>query len=106
MPSKIIYTIEELRQILIPVFEKYGLKKVALFGSYARGNAKPTSDVDLLTYFDDTFGLEKFGSFENELKANLKKNVDLLDYRCINEVLKDDILKEEIVIYESEQKNS
>ena len=101
-----IYSIEELRNILIPIFQRYGLKKVGLFGSYAHGKAKSKSDVDLLTYFDESFGLEKYGSFEAELKSKLNKKVDILDYRCINEVLKEDILKEEVLLYESEQKGS
>ena len=100
--NKQIYSIEELKRILIPVFERYGLKKVGLFGSYAHGTAKPKSDIDLLTYFDETFGLEKYCNFETEIKKTLNKKNDILDYRCIHEDLKQDILSDEVLIYESQ----
>lgn len=43
-----IYTIEEIRKKIKPIAEKYGIEKVWLFGSYARGEATEDSDVDLL----------------------------------------------------------
>lgn len=43
-----IYTIEEIREKVKPIAEKYGIEKVWLFGSYARGEATEDSDVDLL----------------------------------------------------------
>ena len=44
-----IYTIDEIREKVKPIAEKYGIEKVWLFGSYARGEATEESDVDLLT---------------------------------------------------------
>lgn len=41
-----IYTIEEITERVRPVAEKYGLRSVYLFGSYARGDATEESDVD------------------------------------------------------------
>lgn len=43
-----IYTIEEIREKVKPIAEKYEIEKVWLFGSYARGEATEDSDVDLL----------------------------------------------------------
>ena len=43
-----IYTIDEISSRIRPVAEKYHLKAVYLFGSYARGEARDDSDVDLL----------------------------------------------------------
>lgn len=42
------YTIEEIKAIAVPVAKRYGLEKVALFGSYAKGEPKVTSDIDLI----------------------------------------------------------
>ena len=41
------YTIEEIKTILEPIARKYGVERVYLFGSYARGDATENSDVDL-----------------------------------------------------------
>jgi len=45
--DKKVWTINEIRSEVEPVAEKYNLAKVFLFGSYARGNATPKSDIDL-----------------------------------------------------------
>ena len=43
-----VYTIEQLRERITPVAEKYQLRAVYLFGSYAKGEATDDSDVDIL----------------------------------------------------------
>ena len=50
-----VYTVDEIRQIVHPIAERYGLQAVYLFGSYARGTASEDSDIDLLI---DTTGTE------------------------------------------------
>lgn len=47
-----IYTLEEISRRVRPVAEKYKLKAVYVFGSYARGEAREDSDVDLLVDTD------------------------------------------------------
>ncbi|MBR1805506.1 MAG: nucleotidyltransferase domain-containing protein [Selenomonadaceae bacterium] len=43
-----IYTIDEIRRNVTPIAKKYGVKKLSLFGSYARGETDDKSDVDLI----------------------------------------------------------
>lgn len=43
-----VYSFEEIAERVRPIAEKYGLRSVYLFGSYARGDADEDSDVDLL----------------------------------------------------------
>lgn len=43
-----VRSIDELKSLLLPVFQSYGIKKAVLFGSYSKGLATPRSDVDLL----------------------------------------------------------
>ena len=45
---KCMQTVETIKEAITPVAEEYGLKKVYLFGSYAKGTATEESDVDLL----------------------------------------------------------
>ncbi len=41
------YTIKEIQNKTAPIAESYGIKKMSLFGSYARGEATDDSDIDL-----------------------------------------------------------
>ena len=45
--TKNAYSIGEIRAIIAPIAREYGVKKIALFGSYAKGSATPKSDIDL-----------------------------------------------------------
>lgn len=70
--------------------------KAGIFGSYARGEAKKGSDIDLLVEFNGS--LLQLVRLERELKEELGKKVDLLTYKGINPLLKKRILNEEIRI--------
>ena len=75
-----IYTIHEITEIITPIAKKYHLKAVYLFGSYARGTATESSDIDLLI---DTSGTEiktllDLGAVYCELEDALQKPIDLL----------------------------
>ena len=73
------YTIDEITRRITPVARKYNLPAVYLFGSYARGDATPDSDVDLLV---DTSGSKlrglDFGGLYNDLQSALGLSVDLV----------------------------
>lgn len=54
------------------------MERVALFGSYARGNPEADSDVDLLVSFKEPPSLLGFLALENALSASLGVKVDLV----------------------------
>ena len=62
---------------LKPWLESQGVARVRLFGSYARDEARPDSDVDLLVDFSKPMGLEVF-SLERELAVRLGLPVDMM----------------------------
>ena len=106
-----IYTIEEIRQIVKPIAEKYGLPVVYLFGSYARGTADERSDVDLLV---DTTGtrlksLLTLGALYNDLEEALGKRIDLITLSSLQQQLqmpcektfRDSVWKEKVSIYDA-----
>ena len=74
------YTIDEISSRIRPVAEKYHLKAVYLFGSYARGEARDDSDVDLLVDLSgaDLSGFFAIGGLYNDLEATLQKEIDLI----------------------------
>jgi hypothetical protein len=97
--NTVVYLLSDIKERLVPVLKKYGLSKAAIFGSYARNEANATSDIDLLIQMDETFDLEKYLKFEEDVRRALDKNVDIVEYRCINNIMRDDILKEAVEIY-------
>lgn len=94
-----VLALEEIKEVCTRILSKYPVEYCYLFGSYAKGKAIPTSDVDLLIYTTTT-GLKFYGLVE-ELRENLKKKVDVLDQKQIkdNFELTNEILKDGIKIY-------
>ena len=71
----------QIKNRVFEVAEKYRIGKVTLFGSYAKGEATETSDVDL--FIDSEIeGLSFFGLTE-EFRETLRKNVDLLSPKTV-----------------------
>lgn len=94
-----VLTLEEIKKICASILSKYPVEYCYLFGSYAKGKAKPSSDIDLLIY-TTVSGLKFYGLVE-ELREQLKKKVDVLDQKQIidNFELTNEILKDGIKIY-------
>lgn len=96
-------TIDRIAKDCAEVFENYPVDYCYLFGSYAKGTAGETSDVDLLVSTSAT-GFQYFGLVE-ELREKLHKKVDLLDTKQLleNEELLNEVLKEGVRIYGASQ---
>ncbi|MDR0987296.1 MAG: nucleotidyltransferase domain-containing protein [Ruminococcus sp.] len=75
-----IYTIEEIKERIKPVAEKYNLPAVYLFGSYARGEADEQSDIDLMIDRTGTavHGLFKLGGVYNDFDISFEKEIDMI----------------------------
>ena len=50
-----VYTIDEIKEIVVPILSKIGTRKIGLFGSYAKGCAGKNSDIDLLVYLQTVY---------------------------------------------------
>ncbi len=88
----------ELFEKISLFLKKEGATKVAIFGSYARGEEKPESDIDVLVEFSETKGLLAMVRIERELSEFLGIKVDLLSETSISPYLIDGIKKEAKVI--------
>ncbi len=73
---------------------------LGMFGSFARGEDRPDSDVDLLVRFSRPKGLLELVAIEEELAALFGKKVDLLTEAALSPYLRDAILRETVVLYE------
>lgn len=89
--------IDKIKNRSLPVLRKYGIVKAGIFGSYARGEQKKGSDIDILIEPPKGMGLEFFG-LNLELEKKLGKKVDLITYKYINPLLKKSILENEVRI--------
>jgi len=88
--------LKKLKPKIIKILKKHKIAKAGIFGSYARGEQKKNSDIDILVEFNDS--LLTLVGIEMELKKALKKKVDLLTYGGIHPLLKKIILREEVRI--------
>ena len=84
MKGECVYTLDEIAERIAPVAKKYNIPKVYIFGSYARGEANPDSDVDLMIEVGNLRGLEVIGALE-EFKNVLNKPVDLITTRSLTQ---------------------
>jgi predicted nucleotidyltransferase len=89
---------KELFEKIYSFLEKEGATKIAVFGSYARGEEMPGSDIDILVEFSKTKSLLTLVRIERELSDILGVKVDLLTEASINQYLIDEIKKEAKVI--------
>jgi len=81
---------------IVSTLRDNGVTKAGVFGSFARGEAKKRSDVDILIKFNgDLFDL---AGLEIELEKKVGRKVDLITYASINPLLKKRIMGEEIRI--------
>jgi uncharacterized protein len=88
--------IEKIKNKIVKTLRKHGVVRAGVFGSYARGEQKKNSDIDILVEFDGS--LLELVKLEGEIKKILKKRIDLLSYGGISPYLKDRILDEEVRI--------
>ena len=93
-----ILTIKQIKERIKPVMERHGVKDVYLFGSYARGEATSSSDVDIYCDSGDVDTLFKEVAFNEELEEALGKKVDVVTigshmHEFFRQQLEEDMIK-------------
>ncbi len=99
--------ITQIKELTKPIFEKYGVEKAYVFGSYARGDYNENSDIDIIIVAKNIRSLLIIGAILEALKQVLKKEVDLIEEECFEEDEMDEleqqffdtIKKERVMIY-------
>jgi len=94
-PAEVINVLKKYKTEL---YKKYNIKTLGIFGSYARGEENPESDIDILVEYEITPGFFKFIDLEDELSKIFNRKIDLVTKPALKELIKDDILKEVIYI--------
>ena len=88
-----------LREILEKSKKNEDISKAYLFGSYARGEETSLSDVDIRLEVNDNFTLFDLTEIAYNLEEKLNKKVDIITSGNLDELLYEEIKKEEICIY-------
>ena len=83
--DKNIVPLENITALVKPLAEKYHVREIYLFGSYARGEADGDSDMDFLVFGGEGFKLTSILALGEDLRAVLKKKVDVFEIREINQ---------------------
>lgn len=86
---------------LLGLYRRHDVARLSLFGSFARGEAGPESDVDLLVEFKRRNTLLDLIGLEQKMSLALGRKVDLLTLEAISPYLRDTIARDLQVIYEA-----
>lgn len=93
-------SLEEIARRAEPVFKKYGITRAGVFGSYARGEARADSDIDLLVTYGKPLG---FGhsSVREDLEEALGHDVDIVSEKAVIPYFRESIYRDLKPLYEN-----
>lgn len=92
-------SLDKIKSKAVPILKRHGVVRASLFGSVARGEAGPESDLDLLIDVGDNrmtlFGLQRL---EDDLSAELGRKIDLVFFECIKRRIREKILSQQVPV--------
>ena len=99
MSDKVL-TLDDIQCIVKPLAEKYHISEVYIFGSYARNEATPDSDIDFLVFGGKDFKLTLIFAFAEELRMVIQKEIDVFEINEVNHksTFYDTIMKERVKV--------
>lgn len=94
-----MYTVNDIKRIAGEIAKRHGVERMFLFGSYARGDAMPGSDLDFRIDKGSVRGLFALGGLYADLEDAFSVPVDLLVTESLDEAFRKEISSEEVQIY-------
>ena len=92
--------IEEIKEKAVPILIQYGVTYAAVFGSFARGEDRPQSDVDILVRLGKPTGMVGYMRLIESLEECLHKKVDLVTEQSLNKYVRPYVMPSLKIIYE------
>jgi len=89
-------SVEVMKPGIVKVLKKHDVSRAGLFGSYARGEQRKGSDIDLLVEIKKDISLLDFARIKVDLEDKFRRKFDLVEYGCIKPALRERILAEEV----------
>lgn len=90
--------LEKLRESIIPILKRHDVDRAAIFGSMATGEARETSDLDLLIEFKGEKSLLDLVALKLDLEEVLNKKVDVVTYRALHPLIREKVLKQQVKV--------
>ncbi|WP_347489316.1 nucleotidyltransferase family protein [Desulfoscipio sp. XC116] len=90
--------VECIQEHMLELRDNYKVSKLGIFGSFARGEAKGSSDIDILVEFSDYVDLFHFIKLQYHLTEILGRKVDLVTPDALKPIIKDRVLQEVLYI--------
>lgn len=98
-----VYTLDEIREIAVPIAKRHQLRQLSLFGSYARGEATAQSDLDFRADVPDGFGMFQMSALQDDLENAFHKQIDVVTPGMLDDSLSTDLarnmLEDEVILY-------
>jgi hypothetical protein len=92
-------TLEEVQARIRPILERAGVQYAGVFGSVARGEAGPNSDIDILVKFKDPPTFSAYLNLDESLRSQLGRDVDLVTEGAVNKFLRPYIERDLKLVY-------
>ena len=93
-------TVPDIEYYVISLAKEYGAEKVSLIGSFARGEERPDSDVDILLEKGEIKGMQVL-EFQDRLEQELHRRVDVVTTAGTSPRFLERVKKDEVVLYEA-----
>jgi len=89
---------ENFKSKMIPILQQYDVIHAAVSGSFAHGEEKQGSDLDILVELGEGKSLLDLVALKLELEETLKKKIDIVTYNSLNPIIRERVLKEQVTI--------
>ncbi|MBI4804780.1 MAG: nucleotidyltransferase family protein [Desulfovibrio sp.] len=96
---RISAALRDLSAQISPILQRYRVVSAAVFGSVARGETGPESDVDLLVELPDDATLLTLSRLEMELTRELGREVDVVTPGGLKKMIRPQVMAEQVRIY-------
>jgi predicted nucleotidyltransferase len=90
--------LREKREEILRIAHQRGAYNVRVFGSVARGEAGPGSDIDLLIDYEPGYNLFDHSGLKQDLEKLLGREVDLVTEGCLREHIRSQVLKQAVLL--------
>jgi len=90
---------KKIQEAIVSILTGYGAERIAVFGSYARGEAGTGSDIDILVRFARPKSLIQIVQIEDEIRKSIHLKVDLVTEKAVSPYIAGSIQRDEVVIY-------
>ena len=81
---------------MINALKEFPIKRASLFGSFARGDNRPDSDIDILIDLEPSLSVFDVLRIETALKEKFSRKIDLVEFSALKPSIKDKVLSQAI----------